>query len=380
MVNDDVVNVLERAWPDGLPAEEQAHWAAVPDARRDTVLRRLGALVALDERGVPVGEAAAMAGLSRQAFHKLRRRWAADRSIRSVTPYRAKASERPAGIDQLGARSEPAREAVIEKILELIRKHPGETNGRIARLLLEDADTGVSLPTTVKMVRNVRNAAARQPEVLESTFGASLLVDFVGIRIAGVRVELDEVVIGALVLERGSGLILGFDAGEPWRMSELQTRAIDHALRTLTRLKVDVERAEPANCRIVLPPPAQAGELELAELDRRLSDVLGRERVSASGLHRFGVRTTSIIGHRLGRVLLYSRLMDDDGVFRIRRDSNERRPALSVERFVDLAKTEISRRNEPLLAIVRELSGRLVFASSGAMTSTLRSVSDVLTA
>ena len=367
-------------WPSGLPPEEEANWAAVPEVRREVVLERLQALVALETDGMKVGEAAALAGLSRQAFHKLRSKWRAERSIRSVTPYRFKLSTVAVGKDgdDVFAGGEPAStDAPLARALDLVTERTAESNGRLGRRLRKAIDDSISLPTAVDVVRRARSVAALDPDRLATMFGSSVLIDFVGVRIDGVVAETEEMVVAALVLERASGIVLGFDVGERHRMSESQLGSIRDALETISRLEIDPDRDAGTSCRVVLPSSDQADRR--AKHSGRLREVLGKDRVYSTGVRRFGVRTTSIIGHKLERLRLFSRIGEGETGQAFRPVSPEPgEPVVAMHQFAVLARSEIDRRNEPLLAKVRELSGQLDLSATGAMTTTLRRILTIL--
>ena len=368
-------------WPSGLPPEEEANWAAVPEVRREVVLERLQALVALETDGMKVGEAAALAGLSRQAFHKLRSKWRAERSIRSVTPYRSRPSTATLGRDAddvVSASREPAlTDTPFARALDLVTERTSESNGRLGRRLRKAIDDSISLPTAVDVVRRARSVAALDPDRLATMFGSSVLIDFVGVRIDGVVAETEEMVVAALVLERASGIVLGFDVGERHRMSESQLGSIRDALETISRLEIDPDRDAGTSCRVVLPSSDQADRR--AKHSGRLREVLGKDRVYSTGVRRFGVRTTSIIGHKLERLRLFSRIGEGETGQAFRPVSPEPgEPVVAMHQFAVLARSEIDRRNEPLLAKVRELSGRLDLSATGAMTTTLRQILTIL--
>ena len=380
----DIAEIFLKVWPEGVPAQEKAHWAAVPDARREAVLMRLHALALLDANEVQVGQAADRAGLSRQAFHKLRKRWLADRSIRSITPYRFKPSDAP-GIDSKDAGQSFGRAGSSDRLAkrratELIGDYPSESNGTLGRKLRDLLGDSISLPTAVKTIQRTRNATALNPSLLAKTYGSSLLIDLVGIRIDGVALDTDEPVMAALVLERATGLILGFDAGDPTRMERSQLSSIRSALDYIEHLGIDRAAEREARCRIVLPRRQSArGPAEPFRL--ALREALGKDNVFDRGTRRFGVRTTSIIGHKVNRVRLFSRIGEEGGDRNLRKalpESTE--PMLTVEQFVTLARSEIDRRNQPLLEAVKKLVDQVTLSSSGVMAQTLTQVGAILDA
>ena len=374
--------LFARIWADGLPQTERVEWASVPDARRAAVLQRLRALLSLEAGDVRIGEAADLAGLSRQAFHKLRSRWTQERSIRSVIPYRFKAADVPDGdgaggglpLDTKALSSDSATTLAIA----LIEEHPAESNGRLGRRLRGSLDHRISLPTAVEAVRRARHLVALDPGALAKAFGRSLLIDFVGVRVDGVSVDTDRVVVAALVLERASGLILGFRAGDRDDMARLQTEAVRDALETIGDQGIDVTGSEPANCRIVLPDPEY--DFDRDERADRLRDLLGHDRVFADGVRRFGVRTTSVIGHKVGRVRFFSRIGEGETGRAFRAAPSEPGdPELTLDQFATLARSEIDRGNEALLARVWDLPDRMRLCRKGAMTTALRRALAVLT-
>lgn len=373
--------IFAKAWQNGLPPEEQAEWSSVPKDRRDSVIRRLSALAALEAGEVNVGSAAALAGLSRQAFHKLRTRWENERSIRSLTPYRFR--ERTQTVTKndkpVVGRSEASQspDPFLAKALKTITEYPAETNGRLGRRLRKTLDEAISQPTAVELVRQARRLTALKPELLEDTYGKSLLIDFVGLRMDGVAVEGDRVTVAAIVLERASGIVLGLSVGDREAMPALQIDAVRGALETISRHQIDIETTRPVGCRIVVPDIEHTTETELRVA--RLRDLLTPKRVYADGMRRFGVRTTSIVGHKINRVRLFSRIGQGETgqAFRPYR-VNSKSPKLQPEEFALLARSEVERYNEPLLARVQHLPGQSALTTYGAMASIFENILEIL--
>lgn len=374
----DISILIAQAWPDALESEGQAaHWAAVPEDRREAVFNRLRALCLLEADEVGVGKAAAVANLSRQAFHKLRKQWQADRSIQSLTPYRYKAEDRIAHLrdprPRACAEEDANNQSPLLEARDLISMHPEETNGELGRRLQEARGVEISLPTAVKVIQKTRRLAALEPELLTATFGTSLLLDFVGVRLDGVATEGP--MIGAIVLERASGLILAIELGEDHEMAHMQIRAIGQALENISVLCIDIDRARPATCRIILPPHHGLNDSHL----QRLGDILDEKRVFAEGIRRFGIRTTSIIGHKIGRLRIFSRILTEENARHFReapRILGE--PTLNSAQFAALAKDEIDRHNAPVIDRLRTLSSHIELCSIGSMAEILRSIKVLL--
>ena len=373
--------IFAKVWPAGMPPEEQAEWSSVPTSRRESVLQRLSALASLEAGDLNVGSAAELAGLSRQAFHKLRRRWKTERSIRSLTPYRFREQAKTVAMIESPAvdhsKTGQSSDPFLAEALKTITDDPTDSNGSLGRQLRERLNEAISQPTAVELVRLARRLTALDPELLEATYGRSLLLDFVGVRIDGVVVEGDFMTVAAIVLERASGIVLGFAVGKREAMRTLQIDAIRGALDTLSRHHIDIETTRSVGCRIVVPDIVPMTETE--PLVARLHALLDRKRVYARGMRRFGVRTTSTVGHKINRVRLFSRIGKGETgrTFRPHRINSEG-PKLQPEEFALLARSEVERYNEPLLARVQHLPGQSALTTNGAMASILENILEIL--
>lgn len=370
--------LIAQAWPDARESEEQvAYWAAVPEDRRKAVFNRLRALCLLEADEVSVGEAAAVANLSRQAFHKLRKQWQGGRSLQSLTPYRYKAEDHGTRFHDprpgVCAEGDANKQSPLSKARDLISMHPEETNGELGRRLQEALSIDISLPTAVKVIQRTRRSAALEPKLLKATFGTSLLLDFVGVRLDGVATKSP--LIGAIVLERASGLILAIELGEDTEMMRMQIRAIGRALENISVLGVDIDRARQTTCRIILPPHHGLNDRNL----QRLGNILDKKRVFAEGIRRFGIRTTSIVGHKIGRLRIYSRILTEKNAKHFREaPCIPGDPRLSAAQFAVLAKNEIDRHNVPVVDRLRALSNQLELCSIGSMADILRKIKVLL--
>ena len=367
--------IFAKIWPDGMPPGEHAEWSTVPKSRRDSVVQRLKALAALEAGEVNVGNAAALAGLSRQAFHKLRMRWESERSIRSLTPYRFREQaqverKRAEIVDRADSGSTDLFSAAA---LRLVTSRPSETNGTLGRRLRDDLDQRISQPTAVELVRQARRAVALDPDLLKETYGRSLLIDFIGLRIEGVFVADEPAPVAAIVLERASGIILGFAVGERGRMRDLQMDAIHKSIEFLSQHRVDIPASHAIGCRMILPE-AEWGE-DAGSITEGLVALLGADRVYAVGMRRFGVRTTSILGHKLGRLRLSSRIGEGEtGKSFHPRKKLSKSPTLTLAEFSVLARSEVERHNEPLLVRIQALPAPTILSEKGGIARTLEKI------
>ena len=369
--------IFAKLWPNGMPPEERAEWSSVPNGRRDRVLQRLSALAALEADEVNVGTAADLAGLSRQAFHKLRDRWKRERSIRSLTPYRSRKQASSQLVTTGDSDIVQSTDPLLAAAVDLVSSLPSKTNGGLGRRLRDSLGQSISQPTAVELVRQARRLAALDPDLLKETYGRALLIDFVGLQIDRIAIENDPVPIAAIVLERASGTILGFAVGERSEMRDLQIDSIRDAIETLSRHEIDITAQQPVGCRIILPDPEpKEGDEFLLE---RLHDLLNSRQVFAKGMRRFGVRTTSVIGRKICRVRLSSRIGEGETGRAFKPFIREPKgPKLPLPQFALLARSEIVRYNEPLLARVRGLPAQTTLAKKGSMASTLQSILEIL--
>lgn len=93
-MNDDLANALARAWPKGIPAQEDAIAQSLSADKSRLVAARLRGLLVVEDGGT-VTQGYQAAAMDRTYFHDLRRKWEATRSIVDLTPHIRRPLPRP---------------------------------------------------------------------------------------------------------------------------------------------------------------------------------------------------------------------------------------------------------------------------------------------
>jgi len=277
---------LYAAWPEGVPAEEAALLRSLPRARYDLVMSRLAAVLGA-ERGGDLSVLADALGLDRIAFFRLRKRWAGDRSIRSLTPFATRAV-RTIGSGHL--------QPLVRLALDIVRENPEIELSEVVDRLRSAHGAGLSNQTALRIARDARTALATDPEYLSHHVGKRLLADLCGTTIEYRRRDGSTGTISVcVVVEAASRLVLGAAAGDAWNGLELQREAAAAAHDSVSG--VDSSSARPAEIVLVLAPGLEAFFPKTP---------VGMSLISR-GERRFGQRLVTLVGHRLGRLQLRPR-------------------------------------------------------------------------
>lgn len=292
--------VLGRAWPSGIPDEEQALFDSLPDDRAALVLRRLSAILSVED-GEPVGAAASALGVDRPAFFRLRSAWSRSRSLRSITPFAGRAPRRlgPSTGDHSG---------LVEEVIRA--SSPNASARAMADEVVRRSGGSISLDASLGMVRAARMRLSADPNYLRDRFGRVLLVDVSAVSLA-VYDAGDKVLpmAVAVVLDRASRLILGHSACVATAVLEGQKRAVQAT--AIVGSTSDGRRApESAKLEVVIGYGPDGTVEELATAARLVgADVIDR------GDSRCGSRLLSLMGHRLSRLRLRPRATNPSSIW-----------------------------------------------------------------
>lgn len=393
--NMDANEQMMRAWPEGVPAAELARFDALPPHLRQLVVKRLSALIDAEQPGMTVTKAAGRSGVSRQMFYKLIDRWKHDRSIRSIAPYQSRGARKSALADETIAKRNDvrvrtaAKHRLLEQALALIEAEPDASNGELGRKLVADSMTPVSQPTATRLIQRTRRHLRMSHSSLPKTYAASMLLDIVPVRHEHLNLDSGEHLVAAITLECATGLVLAFRPGTLETASALQRAAVSAAKSFLMGESIDREGLSAPRCRIVLPPvPAEvayfnSGGKKEPPTDEKmpsaqlgpLTELIGQDNVFARGPRRFGIRTTSIVGHRIGKLRIGGYLTSRQFKAEIPTFGDGQIDlGISLEQFKALAADEIKRWNAPLLEAIRERLAENELVKRGAMHGLLTDI------
>ena len=350
---------VARAWPQGLRESERAYLATLEPRRRAVVLARLAAILDLEEAGEDgrdpgsIAAAAARAGSGRTAFHAIRVRWAASRSLEALAPWGRRGVE--------GSNDGDGFDVARAEVCKLLLLLPGERNGSVARIAGRNlGERSPSRPTLARIVQEERRRMSTTPEYLHAAYGAQLLVDLTAVSLA---LEDGTAVVVYVVIEEASLLILGHSTGTALH-PPLPGTAAKKALLTLGKLHADGPGARGG---LLLVAPDGMPEASIAAL--RAAGVT----VEAAGPRRFGQKLTSRIGLKLGRL----RFRPGATTAGFNLGSPTRPPVrLDIDKADALVAKEIGRHNTGILALLVGcgLAGPGVGRASGSMTLALQPV------
>ena len=284
--------VLSMAWPDGVPASESVYLESLAPDRREEALRRLDALVKSEAGGssVSLADIATQADLSRATFYQLRKRWAEERSLRSITPYEER---RPRDIG-----TGPEHDRVRQAAEKLMGDHPEASDTAIVTMLKPGSKLGRS--TVARLVGDARRGMRLTDVDLPSVYGRNVLVGLEGVRLRLVRHrwrEEPDLVVCAFAVEEATGLILGHRLGEASASETLPIGAAWRALQVLRQDALD-RPVETASTRVELKPMPALGAAHHQQSDtpeRAAAD--GKQTVpgEASLTARFATRLKGLL-------------------------------------------------------------------------------------
>lgn len=290
----DHAALLDRAFPDGVPAAEAAHLASLPPGRAEQVTRRLAAILTAEQEVRPgLAALAAQAGVDRSVFFGLRRRWREHRSLRVLTPFAA--TPLRGAVDRGGSK------AALPIVRRLVAGSPDFVSaGEIARHVVRETREAVSYKAALRLVRRERQASATDAEYLVRNYGRTVLLDITAIDLPLSGPE-PAVAIAAFVIDRSSLIVFGAAVGEREDMWPLQSLAIRRARDLLADQQLD--RILPSDDVFVEMVLADAGTNNGIVGSGPPAPRPGLE-VVAMGPRRFGRRLSALLGGRLGAVRL----------------------------------------------------------------------------
>ncbi len=367
--DDTETELLNRAWPDGIPDAETRLLRSLTAQRRSKVIARLRALLEIEDARrtnpnahVDLRAKATAAGVTTDGLFAIRRKWEASRSLASIAPYLGRAERQPTQRDE--------DDPVVVAARALIATMADSPDSVLASRLRQEFKTAI--PNMIRLVRRLRRDDATDPDRIGGTFGRSLLVDLSAI---------DRVTIGppavpivcAVVIERASGLILGSAVEESGGDTiAAQTAAVRGAIAFVSRHALDVAGDIAAVELTVGDGPdadrafATAGRMKLEGVDLR---------VNSSGPRRYGQRLVSQLGKRLGRLWWRPRFTAPGS----EPSKADRNNAIAVADAAVLIAGEVEEHNGEILAALAE--GGIVPGwgnADGAMIAALKRVLAVL--
>lgn len=370
MREEDEDRLLRALWPDGMPERDRVIFDGLLPDRRAEVIARLDA-VWRAQNGEPLAPLAEGIGLGRAAFYNLRQAWK-ERSLEGIIPNARRKPRR-----MKSALDSPLRALARSLIIE-----DGMTsrNLDIARRLAEDPvgteeifgrTEQIRLQWAERLVRHERRTLSRDREYLRKNFGRRLVVDLtaVSILLAGNR----QLAVVAVVLDAGSGLVLGSALNRLETAVEIERAAVEEARRFITRNQVDspLQSGPACDLDLMIPPGAPAPEdfQELREVTRNLD-------LRRPGTYGFGQELVQLIGPRMGRLPLAPRktLAIDADPAVLRRKVVELDPS-QAGAYWD---REVLRHNEPVLASLRAADVLGSGVREGQMTAVLSAVDGLL--
>lgn len=370
MREEDEDRLLRAVWPDGIPQRDRVILDGLLPDRRAEVVARLNA-VWRAQNGEPLAPLAEGIGLGRAAFYNLRQAWQ-ERSLEGIIPNARRKPRR-----MKSALDSPLRALARSLIIE-----DGMTsrNLDIARKLIEDPvgneeivgkTEQIRLQWAERLVRHERRTLSRDSEYLRNNFARRLVIDLtaVSILLAG----NDQLAVVAVVLDAGSGLVLGSALNRLETAVEIERAAVEEARRFVTRNKVDgpLEPGQACDLDFMLPPGTTGSEdsRELREVTRKLD-------LRRPGTYGFGQELVQLIGPRIGRMPLAPRktlsIAADPAV--LRRKVVELDPS-QAGAYWD---REVLRHNEPVLAALQAADILGSGVREGRMTAVLSAVDGLL--
>ncbi|MEL7682521.1 hypothetical protein AAG602_15260 [Citromicrobium bathyomarinum] len=336
-------------WLKNLSDSDALLLRTMPEDRRSATLRRLSALLALDEGAVGVVEAGEAAGMARSAFHKLRKRWERSPSLVSVAPYATRSARGSeisrASIREVASGEDGAHPPLLGLVREILLNDGSMSNGQVARFVRDADPDAPEQQTLVKLVRRMRQELSLLPEALQKSYGRRLLVDLCALGIIVAGTEPAEVPLAGFVVDQASGLVLAAKVARREGMWTALEGAIRKARTVLREDGLDVVRETDGVATVVVPDIS-------VEAAKGFRSRVAPIAYIASGERRFGQRLVSVVGRRIGRIELKSAYTlphtgvpgKIEGPFTV---------PMSMEDIEALVEAEIGHWNEPILARIR---------------------------
>lgn len=250
----------------------------------------------------------------------------------------------------------------------------------IARKLIEDPAGSeeivgkteqIRLQWAERLVRHERRTLSRDNEYLRNNFARRLVIDLTAVSI--LLEGNDQLAVVAVVLDAGSGLVLGSALNRLETAVEIERAAVEEARRFVTRNKVDSPFGSGQACDLdFMLPPGTTG----SEDSRELREVTRKLDLRRPGTYGFGQELVQLIGPRIGRMPLAPRktllIAADPAV--LRRKVVELDPS-QAGAYWD---REVLRHNEPVLAALQAAEILGLGVREGRMTAVLSAIDGLL--
>lgn len=366
--------VLDLAWPDGMPAEEHALLVTLDTDRRAIVVRRLAALLDVERGLVDLTGGAREAGVARTLFYNLRKAWRLRRSLRSLVPYAKGPNPAPSFVEPHKREGLIARRQATERAAAVaaIRADPAASSDEIASRIAEETGSELDRRTLVSLARQERRLLHFSPHLLRGVYGRSVLADVSALALLVESGGQAETAIAAMIVERSTGLVLGHAVGRRRDGAVLQVSAASRAITFLYERGLDVPADVVVGMMLVVPPGTGA---RIDRLIERGVAALGSDAVIEKGRLRFGRRLAALIGQP-GSIGL--RTMSTVPRRNVTAPEQPLRQAvLSVGEADALLGAELLRHNRSALDALRLAGFGREGASAGAMARLIAAVFDV---
>lgn len=289
--NENLEELMERAWPSGVPHEERAIEASLDDARAGLARTRLGVLLAHEAGTTDWQTAADEAGLDRTSFYELASAWRAHRSLASIVPHvRPYRTSRTLDV------------AMRKRVVDALARHPQLKRRALAEILWKDMESPPGLTTIEGVIDQVRLDAERGDLGGAKGFGRRVVVDAcpATMRIGGIGKDAENAVAwtGFVVDVATSTVIAASAARFPYGAMAL---ACSRAAIRVETLKSEATAAP----GIEVHPRGETVQL-LHETSRLMA--LGFDVQPSTGRRSKQSRVTMLVGRRFGPVTLKARL------------------------------------------------------------------------
>lgn len=315
--------------------------------QRKSMFARLEALAALILDGANVDHAGRMAGVSAPTMYRLKKAWTEQgRGLRSVA---GTVGRDPRGPSRRGVREEARRHALDLFENELLADLPAKT---LARLVRKSTKDSVSLEVAENVVRDLRLEESRRLAENGDDFGRELVLDAcaISMSITERNDTLPLQAILATVLEVSTGLVVACVLCTTRSAVQAQVEAVKVSLETLLLHNMDVQRAEATRLAVTVAPEADPAFKRFVEI---LDERIGKENVKAHGPRRFGRSTISIIGRKLGRLLLLPASTETARRIPAAVGAAAKRPYTFREARA-IVRQSVEQHNEPIFAMLRK--------------------------
>ncbi|WP_281045323.1 hypothetical protein [Sphingomonas oryzagri] len=347
-----------RAWPEGIPTRDELAIQRLPDSGRETVRRRLAAVLRWTEPtdGEPrfdgAADAATFAGLATSHFYQLVRDWKARRSVESLGVVGK------AGTKRRSAVSDAVKAEISTTIAEVLDRDPNAGTNAILDAIAARHAGAPSRTTLIRMITEARR------ERRSGSFGADIAFDSAGLDLAdpeGHHLRLDAVV------DVGTGVVLGWVVATARWGATGYVHAADAALDGLADL--DLEGVSVADGEPDVMIRVRSGDAAA----ERIFGGTGLPLVTPNGIDRLGRIIVDAIGDRIGPTWLGVGERPDGVSFRTGRAAAM--PEISSA-MIDTIRETIDRNNGVRLERARQ-NGIGGSADSDGVRNLLRRVADL---